>query len=80
MVVNRDFILHSQIPRGHHASERGVQLFNAKPSTDSRESVAYYTVGITSLKRVVRLIPGVVKTPDLYRSESVQCTRLLLQR
>jgi hypothetical protein len=68
-----------------------VQLFNAKTFTGRfRESVRNIQLGITSLKRVVRLIPspGVVnlktQTPglELYRSESAKCTgtSLLLQR
>ncbi len=55
---------------------------NFEPSTNSVESVRYVQFGIAFLKRVARLNPGalLVKTPDLYRSESAERTRLLLQR
>ena len=43
---------------GPIASERSVHVYDAKPSA---ESVRNIQLGITSLKRVVRLILGVVK-------------------
>ena len=38
-----------------------MHVYDAKPSADFPESVRNIQLGITSLKRVVRLIPGVVK-------------------
>ena len=51
---------YSEAP-GPIASERSVHVYDAKPSADFPESVRNIQLGITSLKRVVRLIPGVVK-------------------
>ena len=52
-----------RLPRSAKADSERAQraTFNAKPSTDFPESVRNIQLGITSLKRVVRLIPGVVK-------------------
>ena len=55
-------------------SERAQRAQFSNPSTDVAESVRNIQLGVTSLKRVVMLIPGVAKTPELYRSESAKCT------
>ena len=55
------------VPRSAKADSERAQraTFNAKPSTDFPESVRNIQLGITSLKRVVRFIPGVVKSSRL---------------
>ena len=58
-----------RLPRSARGFRERAQraTFNAKPSTDFPESVRNIQLGVTSLKRVVRLIPGVVKNSRIVR-------------